>query len=428
MTTKHGGQHLERPLWSRREVLKTAGGAMVGGLASLAVPGIVRAQSQSGPLRLGIVFAKQGVWTEQSKQLADGVTLALKRKGNQILGRDIELLWYDEPNPQGAQQNISKLMYQDKVFAVVGGSNSGTALAMSSVAARAQIPYLCPGAAAAALTGSDCNPYTFRTLTTTMVASRALAPACLEIGKNWYYLAANYAYGQDIYNSMSGLLKQAGGKELGYDKAPLGTSDYSSFILKIRQAKPDVVMLGLPGGDLSTFLKQWADMGMKGKIPVACPIIGNIDLWSVGAEAATGYYGMPWSFSNPQNPQVEKEFAAEYAKMHPGQAPCADKVWLGWYTTRVLLEAVEKAQSVEAGKIVKSLETTRINDGAYDAGYRSWDHQMLHPCMVFKVKDKITDKWDWLDAVAQEPKQPSWENLNALFGTEQEIGCKMPPH
>lgn len=422
MSLKHEKSLAGQAGWNRRRILQTAGLGMAGGAATLAFPGLARAQD-TGPVKLGLVFAKQGVWTVQGQQLVDGAKMALAEKGNKLLGRDIEVLWYDEPNPQGAQQNIQKLMLEDKVAAVIGGSNSGTALAMSSVAARAAIPFLTPNAAAASITGADCNPYTFRTLTTTMVASRAMAPALLDIGKNWYYITANYAYGQDIYNSMSVLLKDASGKEIGHDKAPLGTSDYSSFILKVRQAKPDVLIAGLPGGDLSTFLKQWAEMGMKGKIPVACPIIGDADLWSVGPDAATGYYGKPWHFSNPNNPAADKAFAAEYLKQH-GE-PAADKVWLGWFTMRALIAGIEKAGNFNPADIATGLEVARIDDGGVPAGYRAWDHQMLRQCMVFKVKDEITDKWDWLDVVAQQPEHPTEESLNALFGTPEEIGCKM---
>ena len=75
---------------------------------------------------------------------------------------------------------------------------------------------------------------------------------------------------------------------------PLNTADFSSFILKIRQAKPDVVVGGLSAGDLSTFLKQWNELGMKGKIPFVEIAIGDTDIWAVGPEAATGTFTKLW--------------------------------------------------------------------------------------------------------------------------------------
>ncbi|KAF1022608.1 MAG: Leucine-, isoleucine-, valine-, threonine-, and alanine-binding protein [Paracidovorax wautersii] len=276
------------------------------------------------------MFAKQGTWTVQGEQLVSGARMALEAVGNKLLGRPVELVWYDEPNPQSAQQNMQKLVDEDKVVAVLGGTNSATSLAMASVARRAKVPYISPNAAARELTGAECNPYTFRTLTTTLVASRAMAPELLKIGKKWSFLTANYAFGQDIQTSMSGLLKEGGGAVQSQDATPLGTTDFSSFILKLRQAKPDVIVAGLPGGDLSTFLKQYAEMGMKGRIPIACPIIGDADLWAISPEAVTGYFGKPWHFSSPDNPAADKAFIQAYPRSTSARPPTKS----GWAGSR----------------------------------------------------------------------------------------------
>ncbi|ATR19498.1 ABC transporter substrate-binding protein (plasmid) [Roseomonas sp. FDAARGOS_362] len=402
------------PLIGRRTILS-------GSAAILSTPWIRSASAAEDAIKLGLVFAKQGTWTEQGEQLVNGARIALEQVGSKALGRPVELVWLDEPSPQVAQQNMQKLVEEEKVAAVIGGTNSGTSLAMASVAKRAKVPYITPNAAAREITGKDCNRYTFRVLTTTPVASRAMAPHLTAIGKKWYFLTASYAFGQDIYASMKGLLDEAGGRELGHDNTPLGTTDFSSFILKIRSARPDVVVAGLPGGDLSTFLKQYGEMGMKGRIPVACPIIGDADLWAVGPQAATGIYGKPWHFSDPTNPEADRTFAAAYQTRH--NKPAADKAWLGWMSMRTLLGGIEKAKSVKPQEIVAALETARFPDGVVDAYYRAWDHQMLRRCLVMKVKEQITDRWDWLDLLAQAPEKPS--DLEALYGTPAEIGCQM---
>jgi branched-chain amino acid transport system substrate-binding protein len=405
------------PALRRRGLL--AGTAGLG--AALAMPWVRDARAAGDALKLGLVFAKQGTWTEQGEQLANGAKLALEQAGGTALGRPVQIVWLDEPSPQVAQQNMQKLIEEERVAAVIGGTNSGTSLAMASVAKRMKVPYITPNAAAREITGKECNRYTFRVLTTTPVAARAMAPHLTGIGKKWYFLTASYAFGQDIYTSMKALLDEAGGREVGQDRTPLGTTDFSSFILKIRQARPDVVVAGLPGGDLSTFLKQYAEMGMKGRIPVACPIIGDADLWAVGPQAATGIYGKPWHFSDPTNPDTDKAFAAAYLKQHG--RPAADKAWLGWFSMRTLLASLGQAGSAEPQKIVAAMEAARFPDGAVQAYYRSWDHQMLRRCLVMKVRDKIEDRWDWVELLAQAPEKP--EALDALYGTPEEIGCKM---
>src|SRR5260370_34588717 len=253
-----------------------AGKPLASGAAGLAAPAIVGAQGEQ-PLKLGLVLAKQGVWTEQGEVIANGVKMALDKAGNQVRGRRLELVWYDEPNPQSAQQNMQKLVEEDKVIAVIGGTNSATSLAMASVANRARVPYIAPNGTASELTGSSCNPYTFRVQAPTPVGCRALAPSLLAIGKRWHFLVSNYTYGLGIQRSMEALLKEAGGTTTGADATPLNTTDFSSFILKIRQSKPDVVLLGLPAGDLSTFLKHYAEIGMQDRIPLACPSLGRTD-------------------------------------------------------------------------------------------------------------------------------------------------------
>jgi branched-chain amino acid transport system substrate-binding protein len=405
--------------WSRREVLQLAGKAMVGGVAAMSLPGTLRAQGE-GPMKLGMMHAKQGTLTLHGEQMVNGARIALDEVGNKLLGRNIEMVWYDDSNPQSAQQNIQKMIDEDKVFAVLGGSNSASALAMSAVARRSKIPFMTP-TAANALTGSECNPYTFRNMYTYPVACRAIAPSLLSVGKRWHYLLANYVSGQDIYDAISPSLKAVNGTEVGIDKYTLGATDFSSYILKIRQTKPDVVVTALPGGDLSTFLKQWAEMGMKNKIAIACPIIGDSDLWAAGAEAATGYYGVPWHFSTADNPPQDKAFAKAYLAKHGQPAP--DKAWLGWFQVRAYIAAINQAKSFKAADIVRALETVKIDDGPTPVTYRPWDHQMIRKLTIFKVKDKITDKFDWLDPVSTEPKNTT--DLDKMFGTKAEIGCKM---
>lgn len=406
---------------TRRDFLLGASKAAVGGAAlGLGGPFILSARGEV-PVKLGLVFAKQGTWTAQGEQLVQGAKLALEQAGSQVLGRQVQLVWFDEPSPQGAQQNMQKLIEEEKVSAVLGGTNSGTSMAMAALAARMKTPYITPNAAAREITGKDCNPYTFRVLTTTPVASRAMGPYLASLGKKWYFLCASYAYGQDVYTQMKGQLDAVGGKEVGSDQTPLGTTDFSSFLIKIHQAKPDVIVAGLPGGDLSSFLKQFSEMGMKGRIPVSCPIIGDSDLWSIGPEAATGIYGKPWHFSDPNNPETDRKFIADYSKQY-GKPP-ADKAWLGWFSMRALLGGLQQAKSVQPADIVRGLETVRIDDGAMPAYFRSWDHQMLRRCLVLKVKDKITDKWDWLDVIKVAPENPA--DLETLFGTKEEIGCSM---
>ena len=394
------------------------GAASLAATSTLAMPHIARAAE---PIKIGLLLAKTGQIAAQTEYLANGTYLALEERGNKIMGQPAELVWLDEPSPQAATQNMQKLVQENTVCAILGGALSSNALAEEATAAQLKIPFIVDNAAATEITGKNCNRYTFRLNTPVLVQSRMLAPYALNYGKKWYHITASYAFGQDILRSSRELLKQAGGTEVGADEVPLNTPDFSSFILKIRAAKPDVVVGGLSAGDLSTFLKQWNELGMKGKIPFVEIAIGDTDIWAVGPEAATGTFTKMWYYNNPANPPAEKAFAAAYLKKHG--RPAADKAWMGWITARSMFEAIEAAKSTDPMAIVEALEAWKFQDGAASYAYRKFDHQMLVRNLAVSVKDKITDQWDYFDVKAVLPEKA--EDLEKAFGTQEEIGCKM---
>jgi branched-chain amino acid transport system substrate-binding protein len=393
-------------------------GAAVVAAGPLAAPFVARA---ADPIRIGLLLAKTGQIAAQTEYLANGSFLALEERNNMIMGRPAELVWLDEPSPQAATQNMQKLVQENKVVAVLGGSLSSNALAEEATAEQLKIPFVCDNGAATEISGKNCNRYTFRLNTPVAVQCRMLAPFALTHGKKWYFITASFAFGQDILRSGRELLKAAGGTEAGVDEVPLNTPDFSSFILKIRQANPDVVWGGLSAGDLSTFLKQWEAMGMKGKIPFVEIAIGDTDIWAVGPEAATGTFTSLWWYKNPGNTPEEKKFAEDYQKKYG--KPAADKAWMGWITARSLFESIDAVKSLEPMKIIEGLEAWSAPAEGYSYSYRKFDHQMLLRNLAVSVKDKITDKWDYFDVKAILPENVG--DLSKVFGTPEEIGCKM---
>jgi branched-chain amino acid transport system substrate-binding protein len=373
------------------------------------------------PIKIGMIWAKTGSIVDQAEYLAQGGMLALEQRNNTLLGRPAEIVWLDEPNPQGAQQSAERLVGEQKVVGMVGGALSSFALAISSVAKKAKIPYVAANAATGDLTGKSCNKYTFRLQPPVDVHARILAPYCASIGKKWYLLTASYAFGQDIKRAFTDYITANGGTVVGADEVPVGTPDYSSFILKIRAAKPDVVIGGIAASDLTTFLKQWNELGMKGKIPFAEISVGNTDLWGVGPEAADGLYTNTWWYKNPNNSPEEQAMAAAYGKKH--NRPAADKAWMGWLGMKSLLDSIEMAKSTEPAAIVQALEAWKYRRGDLDIGYRDFDHQMTSRLLVAGIHPKITDKWDYFDVKAELPKTP--DDIAKAFGSAGDSACKM---
>ncbi|MGO9005844.1 MAG: ABC transporter substrate-binding protein [Beijerinckiaceae bacterium] len=402
---------------SRRGLL--LGGASVAA-AKIGMP-YIRNAAAAEPIKIGMIYGKTGPIVAQAKYLAQGGMLALEQRNNALLGRPAEIVWLDEPSPQGAQENAERLVNEHKVVGIIGGAQSNLALAISAVAKKGKVPFVVPNAAAAALTGASCNKYTFRQQPPVAVHTNVLAPYCAAIGKKWYLLTASFAFGQDIKKSFTDYLAANGGTIVGADEVPINTPDYSAFILKIRAAKPEVVIGGLSSGDLTTFLKQWNEMGMRGKIPFAEIAAGNTDLWGVGPEAADGLYTITWWYKNPNNPPEEQAMAAAYLEKY--NRPAADKTWMGWLGMKSLLDSIEAANSTDSAAIVNALEHWKVTRGDIDVGYRAFDHQMTNRLLVAGIHPQITDKWDYFEVKAELPKTPA--DIEKAYGTQTESACKM---
>lgn len=377
------------------------------------------------PIKIGVLLPKSGPYATQGENGYNGAQIAVEDFGSQVLGRKIQLVWLDEPSPQVTQQNMRKLVEEEKVVAVQGGVSSGDVLAIMPLALREKILLVATGPNATEITGKDCNRYTFRVDLPNRVTVRSTYPTLSKLGKDWYFVSASYAWGIDAYNQMQELLVKDGGKVLGYDQAPLGTTDYSSYVLKIRQANPKVIFVGLGGTDLTNFLKQLHDVGLTDKVEISSPIVNDSDLWAAGPGIAFGLYPKLWNYSGAHNTAMSKAFADHYQKQFG--APPEVEAWQDWFGTTAILTAIKETGSTDSAKLIAFLEQHKF------AGYkempiyfRAWDHQLIQPTLVVKVKKNIDHKYDYFDIVAQFPQDAS--KLDAFYGSKEDIGCKLGDH
>ena len=397
--------------FSRRKVLRVAGGSA----AVLTVPRFGLAQANA-PIKLGSLLPRLEPFALQGEATTLGLKIALEQANYTVFGRKIEWVAYDEPNPLGAQQNMQKLVQEDKVAAVIGGSNSATGLANASVATQAKMPTIISAALAKEITGKNCNHYVFRHNATPIVHARRLARQMLSLGKRCHFQVDNYAYGHQACVMLKAELLAAGGKDTGMDVASVGTTDFSSVILKIRLAKPDVIALGIAGTDLASFLKQFDEFGLCGKIPVGSLTIADEENWAQPNPG--GIMGKYWHFNNPQNSVQDRAFSFAVTKAigHSPSQSCAQ----GWVCTRTILAAIEKEKSAEPEAIVRGLETVRP-DGL--PGYfRDWDHKFITCIVVTQVKDSVTDKFDALRIINKPMTLAKYE---PIYGTKEDVGCTL---
>jgi branched-chain amino acid transport system substrate-binding protein len=398
-------------------------------LLSVGLSSWAAAQAE-GPIRIGVLLPKSGTYTVQGENGHNGDVLAVEDFGGKLLGRPIELIWEDESTPQQSVQNLRKMIEVDKVIAVDGVISSGDALAMMPVAEQHKILLMNSGPNATEITGAKCNRYTFRVDLPNLVTIKTVFPFLSDNGKNdrWYLLSASYAWGIDADKQMRAYLAKNDPKAkiVGADQAPLGTTDFSSFLLKMRGVNPQVVFAAFGGSDLTNLLKQIQGIGMTRKIVFSSPILNDSDLWAAGPQASFGIYPKIWNYTGPHLGPKAVSFAKRYQARF-GTAP-ESEAWQDWFGMTAILTAIKETKSTDPKKLVQFLESEHKFVGYKDTPiyFRSWDHQLMQPILVVKTKDKITSKYDYFDVLGEFPKG-GVEELDSYYGGKEEVGCNMGP-
>jgi branched-chain amino acid transport system substrate-binding protein len=387
--------------------------------AQLAAPFVITARAAES-VKIGLLLPKSGPYAVQGEIGQHGAQIAIDDFGGKVLDRPVELIWLDESSPQATQQNMRKLLEEEKVVAVQGGVSSGDVLAIMPVAERAKILLMASGPNATEITGRNCSKYTFRVDLPNKVTVNSVYPQLKERGKKWYFVVASYAWGIDAYNQMKDVLVKDGGTVVGYDQAPLGTTDFSSYLLKVRQAKPDVVYVGLGGTDLTNFLKQMKEIGLTNQMGLSAPIVNDTDLWAAGPDAAFGLFPKIWNYTGAHMTKRSADFVEAFKKKY-SQPPEAEG-WQDWFAMTSILTAIKETNSTDSTKLVGFLEEHKF-EGYKDTPifFRNFDHQLVQPLLVAKVKDKISDKYDYFDITSEYPKDAA--ALDAAYGSQSEIGC-----
>ncbi|HEV8662058.1 MAG TPA: ABC transporter substrate-binding protein [Candidatus Methylomirabilis sp.] len=406
----------------RREFLKAGAGAAVG---TLGFPAILRAQDtiKVGHLTPRTGFLGQlGAYGFMAAQLA--VDEANARGG--VLGRKVELISEDTPNPGVAVTKAQKLIERDQVHFLIGEISSASGLAISEVAQRAKILYVNTGWNSDEGRGARCQRYLFHVEGCNTMYTKTIGRWQERQGKikggRWYFLTADYAFGHDLYRVSSKFLSEHGGTNLGNDMVPTGSLDYSSYILKLRAIKPDLVYLNLAGTDQTTFLKQYREFGSP--FPLAGGVMDTVPFWAAGIDALTGYWQSLWyhDLKEPGSPEFTKRFSERNGKPPDNQA------WGEYVGIRILLQAIAEAKSTRSQDLVAHLEKGAKFDilKGREAWFRDWDHQLLQTMYVVRVKDKAKakDQWDIFEIVEAQPAKG--ESYELIQPTKAENPCPMP--
>jgi branched-chain amino acid transport system substrate-binding protein len=376
---------------NRRTVLK--GAAAVGAL-QLAPPFVRNVRGQTQPLRIGMVDPLTGVYAAVAQNEVMGARLAVEQinaKGG-VLGRPIELLVEDSANDVGTGvQKARKLIERDQVAFLIGDVNSGIAQAIAQVSNEKKVLHIVSGGHTDTITGSDCKWNVYRVCNTTSMEANSVAELLFtKYGKKWHFITPDYAFGHTLQKAAAADLQRLGGTITGNELTPLGTTDFSAYLIKARAANPDVLLVLPQGSDMVNCLKQIAQFGIEKQIHVAGLQQELESLEAMPPEARVGIWMFEWYWKQPGVPGVEK-FVADIRKMNGGKVPTA-RHWFGYTSVHTLAGVANKEKSVDSRKLAEALGGYELPDDIKlqpnKCYYRKGDHQLMTSAFVGEALSK----------------------------------------
>jgi branched-chain amino acid transport system substrate-binding protein len=349
-----------------------------------------------------------------------------RNKRGGVLGRQVQLAVEDNANNPGiGVEKARKLIQVDKVVALMGSVNSGVSIATSGVAFENKIPYIDTGGHADAVTGTGCHWTTFRTCHSTWMETHATGFSIQKkLGKKWYFITPDYAFGHALLTGYQDVQAKLGIQIVGTDLTPLGTTDFSAYLTKVQDAKPDVLILMVQGDDLVNCLKQANSSGLLKRLPVAGPQ-GELEIfWALPKEARVGYWGFEWYYNSPlvlgKNSRATG-FIRDYIAQNK-QPPTARSVF-GYITAGRIMDAIDAAKGTDAVKICKAIENQKFDVlSNTDGYYRDVDHQLIWPMWFGQIRAAGTpkDEYDIFEVLDEQPGEKVERTAD-----EQRGICKM---
>src|ERR1700689_62764 len=202
--------------------------------ALVIVAPVAAAQVSDDVVKIGLILDMTSLYADITGEgSVTAARMAIEDFGGKVLGKPIELVYADHQNKADiAASRAREWIDRDGVVAIIGGTNSATALSTNQVAGEKHIPYINIGAGAANLTNEQCTPYTVHYAYDTMALAKGTGSAVTKQGgKTWFFLTADYAFGKALEKNTSDVVKANGGQVLGAVRHPLSASDFSSFLL-----------------------------------------------------------------------------------------------------------------------------------------------------------------------------------------------------
>jgi ABC-type branched-subunit amino acid transport system substrate-binding protein len=433
---------------SRRGLLKGSAAAAVAGSAPLVFARRAWAEKfrndpgNAKSVKLGFNVPQTGPYADEGADELRAYKLAVKHlngegdggmlntmkpkslKGNGVLGKKVEYVTGDtQTKSDAARASAKRMIEKDGVIMFSGGSSSGVAIAVQSLAQEMGVVFMCGLTHSNDTTGKDKRRYGFRHFFNAYMSGQALAPVLKEhmgSDRKAYHLTADYTWGWTQEESIKNATEKLGWKTVKAVRTPLGAGDFSQYITPVLNSGADVLILNHYGKDMVNSLTQAVQFGLRDKMvngkkfEIVVPLYSRLMAQGAG-KAIQGIYGTQnwnWTLKNEGSKAFVKSFGKEYG-FPPSQAAHTCYV-----QTLLYANACEMAGTFYPPEVIKALEGFKFDGmGNGPTEYRAADHQCFKSVLVVEGNENPTSKFDLLKVVKEVPRSQV-EYDPKIFGGE----------
>lgn len=367
-------------------------------------------------VKIGVLGDMSGVYKDgfSGPGAVAAVKMAVKDFGGKVLGKPIKVISADHQNKADLASSIArKWIDQDHVDMITDMTNSATALAVQGLASSKHIITMATGPGTEALTNKACTKYGIHYGYDTYALAVGTGAAIVKDGgKSWYFITADYAFGHSLQKNTSNVVKKLGGTVVGSSLAPLGTNDFSSYLLQAQASGAQVLALANAGTDAINSIKQAHEFGIvKRGQRLAALLVLISDIRSLGLNVAQGLeFTTAWYWDTDK---ASREWTKRYLKFSDGAAPTFPHAAL-YSATMAYLNAIKAAGTDNSDAVRAQLGKMTINDFFAKGGHIRPDGVLDHSMYLLKVKspDQSHSKWDVAKVVRTIPGDQAFEPLD----------------
>ena len=323
-----------------------------------------------------------------------GVRLAIQDFQAGSPGTSVEVLQADHQNNPSVGSSITRKWFDvDGVDAVLDVVNSAVALAVSTIANQANRTVLVTGAGTTRLIKDQCSPNTVLWTFDTYTYGNTMGQVLTKNGGNtWFFITANYAFGQDLQLQASAAVERAGGRVIGSVLHPTNTADYSSFVLQGQSSGAKVIGIASGGNDMVEVIKQAVEFAVSPSQKIAPIQLGIVDVNSLGLETAQGLFANEpfyWDLND-----ATRAWTKRYLSLQPSSYPTMQHA--GAYSAALhFLRASRVADSKDGRAMVVAMKGMPTEDVVFGPGSVRADGRKMLPMHLFSVKSPAQSKMPW---------------------------------